>query len=746
MRIVIWFIGIVILALLIYVAGIALGLYGRHLGPGTPTATAIPGETIDELHRRQLDDAGTLGVERPRQVLFGDLHVHTTYSADAFMLSLPMVQGEGAHPVADACDFARYCSALDFWSINDHAEGISPRVWRKTKQAVRQCNAVTIPDNPDVVAYLGWEWSQVGLTTDTHYGHKNVVLRDLDDDRIPVRPIAAGGVARAIVTRQQPRDRILWPIYDFSNRQRYYDYDRFLREARDTPVCVGGVAVRDLPADCMEEAATPAILFEKLRDWGSAAIVIPHGTAWGAYTPAAQTWDAQLGGEQHDANLQTLVELYSGHGSSEEYRDWRGLALDGSGRPYCPEPSGRYTPPCWRAGEIIAERCKASGIDAMECERRALEARQTYVRAGNFGSFTIPGASGEQWLDAGQCPDCFMPVYNLRPASTTQYMAAISNFDDNTRPRRFHFGYIGSSDNHSSRPGTGYKEFARGAMSDAPPAPRDNAWMRRLVPDIGRPEPRAVEFDPTDWRFGPFLPGENERLSSYLSTGGLVAVHSTDRDRHSIWEALGRREVYATSGDRMLLWFDLVNDPSAAGEVRPMGSATAMREAPRFRIRALGAWEQKPGCPEYTINSLVPDRIEDLCRGECYNPSDTRKRIHRIEVVRIRPQTAPGEDVGELIEDPWRVFPCAAGAAGCAVEFEDAGFALDERDTLYYVRAIQQPSAAINGANLDCDYDTDGRCIAINPCWADNRTSLDDDCLAPSEERAWSSPIYVDYH
>ena len=31
-------------------------------------------------------------------IYFGDLHVHTTFSQDAFMFSLPMLQGEGAHP------------------------------------------------------------------------------------------------------------------------------------------------------------------------------------------------------------------------------------------------------------------------------------------------------------------------------------------------------------------------------------------------------------------------------------------------------------------------------------------------------------------------------------------------------------------------------------------------------------------------------------------------------------------------
>ena len=120
--------------------------------------------------------------------------IHTSYSLDAALFDTPAVKGTGYTRPADACDFARYCSALDFWSINDHAEAISPWQWQATREAVRQCDKVGDPDSPDLVSFLGWEWTQGTTRPDpaTHYGHKNVIFRDLGEGREPTRPIAAG--------------------------------------------------------------------------------------------------------------------------------------------------------------------------------------------------------------------------------------------------------------------------------------------------------------------------------------------------------------------------------------------------------------------------------------------------------------------------------------------------------------------------------------------------------------------------
>ncbi len=236
-----------------------------------------------------------------------------------------------------------------------------------------------------------------------------------------------------------------------------------------------------------------------------------------------------------------------------------------------------------------------------------------------------------------------------------------------------------------------------------------------------------------------WLPGGDERLASFFYTGGLAAVHAEGRDRNAIWQALERKEVYGTSGPRMLLWFDLLNAPSG---VTPMGSEVQMAAAPRFRVRAVGSREQKPGCPEHSVHGLAPERLAALCLGECYNPGDTRRRIERIEVVRIRPRQTRDEDVAALIEDPWRSFACPPDEAGCAVEFEDAEFSTAGRDSVYYVRAVEAPSPQVNGDPLRCERDPAGDCIATRPC----RTGGDDadECLSPAGARAWSSPIFVD--
>ena len=702
------FVGLACIALTVLLVAVLGGAFywnaSRSEWPrsGDIVSMSRPADETRQREQAQREAAERLVAPPQKQILFGDLHVHTGFSTDAIVQTLPALHGEGSQPPADACDFARFCSALDFWSINDHAESISPAEWKETKELIRRCNrAAGDPKNPDMVSFLGWEWGQIGFTPDTHFGHKNVVLLGTEEDVVPTRPIGASALGE-----------LLWGGIGFSmslgDRERwseYADLHRAMLNLLPVASCADGVNVRDLPPDCRESALTPDVLFEKLDEWDQPALVIPHGLSWGTTNPEGTDLALQLEGRLHDPDRQRLLETYSGHGNSEVFTE--SIPIDAGG--LCPEASTNFEPCCRRAAAVARASC--ADPSSAECDQQVEEAtnRAATLNAILSPASSVPGSTLADFGDCNQLRGAFLPAFNYRPGGSAQYALAVGRFEaPGSNPTRFRFGFMASSDTHRARGGKGYKEFGRTFMTDGSPTG-------------------------SDWRDG--------RASSFYYTGGLVAVHSAGRDRKAIFDALHRREVYGTSGDRILLWFDLIRPD---GSTVPMGGEAQVAGTPRFEVRAAGSFEQLPGCPETVRDRLPSDRIETLCLGECYNPGGSRRTLSRIEVVRVRPQRHAEEDIAPLIEDPWKVLECPRDPAGCRVGFEDPELASSGRETIYYVRAIQEPTPAINGDPLNCERDAEGRCVRPRPCKGGGAEGLPvDDCLADVEERAWSSPIFV---
>jgi Protein of unknown function (DUF3604) len=679
---------------------IGKGLFGGPWSPEPVVAGPRPGaEAPAEAKRGN------------RQILFGDLHSHTDYSTDAYVFNTGAVKGgPGVLTPADACDFARYCSALDFWSINDHAEGLAPRVWDDTLRAIRDCNDnAGDPENPDMVSFVGWEWSNGNKdNVASHFGHKNVIFRTWEEGTTPTRPIAAQD--QHSISIAPPLVFGLLSLID--GIRSASDFGWFMAESKATPRCPDGIPADELPDDCREVALTPNALYQKLDEWGFDSIVIPHGLAWGTTNPLAGDFRDQL--DHHQQRYQKLLEVYSGHGNSELFVDFERIAHTPQGEAYCPEPIDGFTPCCQQAGAIARNRCEQEG--AANCEQAVGEAIASFVELGApRGRKIFPDATLDDWAGCGQLQDAFQPSSMYVPKLSAQYNLALG-FDEKGEPRRARFGLIGSSDGHQARPGSSYKEMNRLRYTDSK--------------DVGR-ERLSADFFKADKESGGFY-----------YTGGLVAVHAQGRHRDAIWEGLDNRNVYATSGGRTMVWFDLLNGPN--GEV-PMGSEVILRESPRFRVKALGEFEQMSGCPDYAVAALGQERLDSLCGGECYRPgADRRKAITRIEIVRIRPQLRPDEKIAPLIEDKWRVFECPAQGDGCAVEFDDPEYGNSARSALYYARVIQEAEPLIAGDPFGCEYDAQGQCIKRNYCIGAN-AKPDMDCLAEAEPRAWTSPIFVEY-
>ena len=242
-----------------------------------------------------------------KQILFGDTHVHSTYSSDAFLWSLPLNNGEGPHPVSDACDYARFCSALDFWVISDHAEAATPTKWMEAKKAVRQCNAIhENSETPDLISFLGFEWTQIDPDKENHYGHKNVMFLETDEESVPVMPIGSGGVAtdgmRSADRLPIVRSNMLsMALVDFKNRNRYADLITFSEHIVKTEDCDDDFYSPE--NSCYFSALTPKDLFTALDKIESDSIVIPHGNTWGFYTPSESSWDKQLSNVHNNSCL-----------------------------------------------------------------------------------------------------------------------------------------------------------------------------------------------------------------------------------------------------------------------------------------------------------------------------------------------------------------------------------------------------------------------------------------------------------
>jgi hypothetical protein len=359
-----------------------------------------------------------------------------------------------------------------------------------------------------------------------------------------------------------------------------------------------------------------------------------------------------------------------------------------------------------------------------------------FLAAGNSGYLTLTGVKLADWKNCGQCNDCFQPAFSLRPGTSAQAALAVGNFDQ-AQAKPFRFGFIASSDNHSARPGTGYKEYDRSNMTDTKGHTQrwENLQKKAVQVPVTTRLPSIIKANSSNVF-------DLERASSFLYTGGLVALHSEGRDRKAIWSALQRREVYGTSGPRILLNFELQKD----GQVNiPMGGESQQTNNPVFQITASGAYKQKPGCPDFSQQALSSQRLQRLCKNECYHPSDERLAIVRLEIIRVRVQQQADEPLDKLIDDPWKIIDCPADGQGCSATLSDPEFNQLQRNTAYYVRAIQEATPTINANTLRCEYNDTGQCVAVNPCHGDFRTQAADNCLADSEHRAWSSPIFIDY-
>ena len=197
-------------------------------------------------------------------------------------------------------------------------------------------------------------------------------------------------------------------------------------------------------------------------------------------------------------------------------------------------------------------------------------------------------------------------------------------------------------------------------------------------------------------------------------------MHTEGRSREQIWDALQRKEVYGTSGDRILLWFHLLNAEGPDGTLGARADGrrsahdghAALRGARGRRLRA------EAGLPGGDDGRAHAPSASSSCAGaNATIPRTSASGSPASRSCASGRRSARTSPLRGLIDDPWQKLACEPSPSGCVVQFEDPDFAAAGRDTVYYVRAIEEPSPAVNAGELRCRTDESGRCIEVHPCY-----------------------------
>ncbi len=267
----------------------------------------------------------------------------------------------------------------------------------------------------------------------------------------------------------------------------------------------------------------------------------------------------------------------------------------------------------------------------------------------------------------------------------------------------FKFGMIGSTDSHTSLATADEDNFfGKHSGNEA------NSRNRALEPQ---------NLGTREGRFG----------WHYLSSG-YAAVWATSNTREAIFDAMMRREVYATTGPRMQVrffgGFDFTADDTAdlvkAGYTRgvPMGGdlTGGDGEAPKFLISALMDPESASLDRIQVIKGWVDatGRSQEKIYNVSWSNGDTRK-------LGADGKLTPLPNSVDLTKGTW---DNATGAPELVTFWQDPDFDADQ-NAFYYVRVLEIPT----------------------PTWPvydalKFRLTLPDEVIKIQQERAYSSPIW----
>ncbi|WP_336987362.1 DUF3604 domain-containing protein [Altererythrobacter aquiaggeris] len=278
------------------------------------------------------------------------------------------------------------------------------------------------------------------------------------------------------------------------------------------------------------------------------------------------------------------------------------------------------------------------------------------------------------------------------------------SIEQQTGVNPYHFGMIGSTDSHTALATADEDNFFGKHTGNEPRAERGNE-AQNLGTRLGR--------------FG----------WNYLASG-YAAVWARANTRAEIFDAMVRREVYATTGPRMVVrlfaGFDFADDAFAGDWVRdgytrgvPMGgSLVDQGKAPRFVVSALKD-------PE----GANLDRVQ-IVKGWIDAGGAAQERVFDIawsEREMDAASNSPVPPVGDTVDRKTATYTNTIGAAELRTVWTDPEYR-EGQSAFYYVRVLEIPTP---------------RWTLFDAVRFGTKLSPESMANSVSQERAYSSPVWL---
>jgi hypothetical protein len=272
----------------------------------------------------------------------------------------------------------------------------------------------------------------------------------------------------------------------------------------------------------------------------------------------------------------------------------------------------------------------------------------------------------------------------------------------------FKFGMVGSTDSHTSL-STAEEDNFFGKVSMLEPS-ADPIRFDEVI--TGRPAPKGSQMFARD-----------------TSASGLAAVWARENTREALWDAMARKEVFATTGTRIRVrvfgGFDFSEDDLNRSDFAkhgydkgvPMGgdlTSAPEDKAPTFLIRAIR-----------DVDGANLDRIQ-IIKGWLNANGKSEEKIYDVAWSDDRKPDADGKlpAVGNTVNVEEATYDNSIGAAGLQAFWEDPDFDPSQR-AFYYVRALEIPTPRWTAY--------DAKIFGVE---------RPNDVPAAIQERAYTSPIW----